>query len=62
MYLSLNFILIMQALAEEKYDMAVRFHEQYREYRHTTRMFGPAWLWSMIVVAILFIAGSGWQH
>lgn len=54
-------VFIMQALIEETYDMGVRFREQYREYRHTARMFGPAWLWSGIVVTILLIAGSGWQ-
>jgi len=55
-------VFIMQALIEEKYDMGVRFHEQYRDYRHTTRMFGPAWLWSGVVVTILLIAGSAWCH
>lgn len=59
MFPALLGILVMQALIEEKYDMAVRFHEQYREYRRMTRMFGPAWLWGTIVVTILFVAGSG---
>ena len=62
MFPALLGIFIAQALIEEKYDMGVRFPEQYRDYRHTVRMFGPAWLWSMIVVAILLIAGSGWQQ
>ncbi len=53
-------IFVVQALIEEKYDMGVRFHEQYRQYRQTARMFGPAWLWSAIVVTILLVAGSGW--
>jgi len=60
MFPALLGILIAQALIEEKYDMGVRFHEQYRDYRHTASMFGPAWLWSTIVVTILLIAGSGW--
>jgi len=53
-------VFVVQALIEEKYDMGVRFHERYREYRHTAGMFGPAWLWSAIVVAILLVIGSGW--
>lgn len=52
-------IFVMQALIEEKYDMGVRFREQYGDYRHTAKMFGPAWLWSAIVVTILLLAGSG---
>jgi len=59
MFPALVGILAGQALIEEKYDMGVRFHEQYRDYRHTARMFGPAWLWSGIVVAVLLVAGSG---
>jgi protein-S-isoprenylcysteine O-methyltransferase Ste14 len=50
MFPALLGIFIVQALVEEKYDMDVRFHEQYRQYRHTARMFGPAWLWGTIVV------------
>jgi len=59
MFPALLGVFVAQALIEEKYDMGVRFHEQYREYRHTAWMFGPAWLWSTIVVAILLVAGSG---
>jgi len=60
MFPGLLAIFVMQALIEEKCDMGVRFHEQYQDYRHTARMFGPAWLWSTIGVTILLIAGSGW--
>lgn len=59
---SLLGIFIAQALIEEKYDMGVRFYEQYRDYRHTVGMFGPAWLWSAILVTILLAAGSGGWH
>ena len=59
MFPALAGILVVQALIEEKYDMDVRFHERYAEYRHRTRMFGPVSLWSGIVVAILLVAGSG---
>lgn len=62
MFPALLGIFIAQALIEEKYDMGVRFHEQYRDYRHTARMFGPTWLWGTIVVTILLVAGSGWRH
>jgi len=62
MFPALLGILVMQALIEEKYDMSVRFPEPYRQYTRTARMFGPAWLWSTVVVAILLIAGSAWRH
>jgi len=39
--------------------LGVRFDEQYRDYRHTAGMFGPARLWSTIVVTVLLVAGSG---
>jgi protein-S-isoprenylcysteine O-methyltransferase Ste14 len=60
MFPALLGVFIAQALIEEKYDMAVRFHEQYQDYRRMARMFGPAWLWSGIIVTILFVAGSAW--
>jgi protein-S-isoprenylcysteine O-methyltransferase Ste14 len=48
-------IFIVQALIEEKYDVSVRFHDQYREYRLATRMFGPVWLWSLLIGTILLL-------
>ncbi len=47
-------------IIEERDDMCVRFREQYQAYRKTTRMFGPIWLWSVVVVIILLIVGFGW--
>lgn len=47
-------------LLEERHDMGVTFAGQYQVYRQTTRMFGPVWLWTAILVAILLIAGSAW--
>lgn len=49
------------AIIEERNDMCVRFPEQYQAYRQTTRMFGPIWLWGIIVVIILFLVGFGWS-
>jgi protein-S-isoprenylcysteine O-methyltransferase Ste14 len=48
-------------ILEERNDMCVRFREQYQSYRQTTRMFGPIWLWSIIVVIILLLAGLAWS-
>ncbi len=62
MFPALLGIFIMQALIEERYDMGVRFAERYRDYRHTAGMFGPAWLWGTVVLAIVLIACSGWQQ
>jgi len=61
MFPALLGILAGQALIEEKYDMGVRFREQYRDYRPTAGMFGPVWFWSATVVSILLIAGSAWR-
>ena len=30
-------------------------------YRQTTRMFGPIWLWSLVVVIILLLVGFAWS-
>ncbi len=55
-------ILFAATIIEEKNDMCVRFPEQYQAYRKTTRMFGPIWLWSIIVVIILLLVGFGWVY
>jgi len=47
-------------LLEERHDLKAVFGEQYQAYRQTTRMFGPVWLWSGILVAILLVALSAW--
>ncbi|MBM4028499.1 MAG: isoprenylcysteine carboxylmethyltransferase family protein [Planctomycetes bacterium] len=49
------FTLVLQ---EERGDMGVRFREQYGTYKQTTRMFGPVWLWTAILSAVLLIAVS----
>ncbi len=54
-------IIFTATVLEERNDMCVRFREQYQAYRQTTRMFGPIWLWSVIVVIILLLVGFGWS-
>ena len=46
-------------IIEERYDMCARFREQYQAYRQTTRMFGPIWLWSILVVLLLVLVSIG---
>jgi len=48
------------ALTEERYDIGARFPAEYREYRKRTRMFGPIWLWSILAVILLIIAGAAY--
>lgn len=43
----------IQAKLEEKYDVGVRFKEEYDDYRTQTRMFGPLWFWLLILVILL---------
>lgn len=45
-----NFI---QAKLEEKYDVGVRFKEEYTEYKYQTRMFGPIWFWIIILISLI---------
>ena len=47
------------AIIEERNDMCVRFREEYQAYRQTTRMFGPIWLWSILVVLLLVLISIG---
>ncbi len=47
-------------LLKERNDLKAVFGEQYQAYRQTTRMFGPVWLWSGILVTLLLIAISAW--
>ena len=47
------------ATIEEKYDMCVRFREQYQAYRQTTRMFGPIWLWCALVLLLSVVIALG---
>lgn len=49
------------AINEERNDMGVRFHKPYRAYKQTTRMFGPIWIWSVVVFIILLLAGFAWS-
>jgi len=52
---------LAQAISEERNDMSVRFPLQYQAYKQTTRMFGPIWLWSVVVVIILLLVGFTWS-
>ena len=54
-------IIFTGTILEERNDMCVRFREQYRAYRQTTRMFGPIWLWGIIAGIILLLAGLAWS-
>ena len=53
MFPAIFFIHFAAAIMEERNDMCVRFPQQYKAYRQTTRMFGPIWLWSILVVLLL---------
>jgi protein-S-isoprenylcysteine O-methyltransferase Ste14 len=43
------------AVMEERYDMCVRFREEYQTYRQSTRMFGPIWLWGIILLCLFVL-------
>ena len=52
----LAYLILM--LLEERHDLGPAFGRQYQVYRQTTGMFGPVWLWTAILLAILLIAIS----
>lgn len=45
-----NFI---QARLEEKYDMEVRFPDEYAGYKEQTKMFAPFWFWGLLIILLL---------
>jgi protein-S-isoprenylcysteine O-methyltransferase Ste14 len=57
---ALFLVYLTLTLLEERRDVGATFGEKYQVYRQTTRMFGPAWLWSSILAALLLIAISAW--
>ncbi len=59
MFPAIFVIFFVGTIFEEKNDMCVRFPEQYQAYRKTTRMFGPIWLWSILVVLLLVLISIG---
>jgi hypothetical protein len=44
---------LLMGKMEEKYDVGVRFRNQYSVYKTQTRAFGPIWLWIALVTAII---------
>ncbi len=46
---------LLQAKIEEKYDVGKIFKEEYEEYRKKTRMFGPLWLWLIILTIFVLL-------
>jgi protein-S-isoprenylcysteine O-methyltransferase Ste14 len=47
------------ALMEERFEVGVRFRDQYRAYKRTTAMFGPKWIWCVIVLILLTLVAAG---
>lgn len=59
MFPAIFVIIFTGTIVEERNDMLARFREQYQTYRQTTRMFGPIWLWSILVVLLLVLISIG---
>lgn len=45
----------MGARDEERYDIGLKFPEQYESYRNRTGMFGPRWLWATLMIGLLVL-------
>ncbi len=52
-------IFLVGTILEERRGICARFREQYQAYRKTTKMFGPIWLWSILVVLLLALVYIG---
>lgn len=50
---------LLQARIEERYDVGVRFGEQYARYRATTWMFGPPWPWLALAGSLVLVLALG---
>jgi protein-S-isoprenylcysteine O-methyltransferase Ste14 len=50
---------ISAALMEERFEVGVRFRDQYEEYKQTTAMFGPKWIWCVIFLTLLTLISDG---
>lgn len=46
-------------ILEERRGVCMRFREQYHDYRQTTRMFGPIWIWGALVLLLTVLIGAG---
>jgi protein-S-isoprenylcysteine O-methyltransferase Ste14 len=42
----------IEAYLEERYDVGVRFSDQYTDYRKRTRMFGSLWIWASLTAVL----------
>jgi protein-S-isoprenylcysteine O-methyltransferase Ste14 len=52
--------LVLAAIAigarnEERYDIGLKFAEQYEPYRKRTGMFGPQWFWAVVITGLLVL-------
>lgn len=52
---------LVQVSFEERNDLIARFPDQYHTYKQATRMFGPIWLWSILLVIVLLLVGLAWR-
>lgn len=54
-------VFFIGTILEERNDMGRRFPEQYQAFRKTTRMFGPIWIWAVILATMLLTATLAWN-
>jgi protein-S-isoprenylcysteine O-methyltransferase Ste14 len=50
---------LLMGKIEEKYDMGIRFKEEYPKYKMQTRAFGPIWFWIVLIITIILPAIIG---
>jgi hypothetical protein len=48
------------ALMEERYEIGARFRDRYEAYKQTTAMFGPKWIWCVIILVLLTLVVNGY--
>ena len=48
----ITLINLLMGKVEEKFDVGIRFKDQYPQYKMQTKAFGPLWFWIILIIAV----------
>ncbi len=48
----ITLINLLMGKIEEKFDVGIRFKDQYPQYKMQTKAFGPLWFWIILIIAV----------
>lgn len=46
------FFFIIEGKIEERYDVGIRFSQEFKKYKKKTKIFGPSWFWVLLLVGL----------